>query len=298
MYSLERFEQAVECYNRAIDIDPRVSWYLTNKGGALLELNKYNESLISLNDALAADPEEEYALYFKSKALIHINKMDEAIKCYNELRKLNSELAENLINDGLLINNKKTNKNEKIVKDKQELTHNSEHDKIQWLILNIGNEMDFDVWVAKNDKGKEFHGNRFIDIPRIINEIPRQFDEKTNKTIELIDVLWLKDNAIMAAFEIESTTSIYSGLLRMADLISMQPNLKIPLYIVAPDDRRQKVFEEVNRPAFSKLSPPLKNICRYISFTALKQHYEQNQHQLSWFKHDILSKISESCESI
>ena len=149
LYSLERFEQAVECYNRAIDIDPRVSWYLTNKGGALLELNKYNESLISLNDALAADPEEEYALYFKSKALIHINKMDEAIKCYNELRKLNSELAENLINDGLLINNKKTNKNEKIVKDKQELTHNSEHDKIQWLILNIGNEMDFDVWVAK-----------------------------------------------------------------------------------------------------------------------------------------------------
>ena len=61
----------------------------------------------------------------------------------------------------------------------------------------------------------------------------------------------------MAAFEVESTTSIYSGLLRMPDLVSMQPNLKIPLYLVAPDDRREKVFNEVNRPTFTRLKPPL-----------------------------------------
>jgi hypothetical protein len=50
--------------------------------------------------------------------------------------------------------------------------------------------------------------------------LPLQFDEATNRTIELIDVLWLQGNAIVAAFEIESTTSIYSGLLRMADLFA------------------------------------------------------------------------------
>jgi hypothetical protein len=61
-----------------------------------------------------------------------------------------------------------------------------------------------------------------------------QFDEATNRTIELIDVLWLKGNAVVAAFEIESTTSIYSGLLRMSDLIAMQPNLNIPLYLSPP----------------------------------------------------------------
>jgi hypothetical protein len=57
-------------------------------------------------------------------------------------------------------------------------------------------------------------------------------------------VLWLKGQAVVAAFEIESTTSIYSGLLRMSDLISMQPNLTMPLYIVAPDEKRDKVKEE------------------------------------------------------
>ena len=49
----------------------------------------------------------------------------------------------------------------------------------------------------------------------------------------MIDVLWLQGEAIVAAFEVEHTTTIYSGLLRMADLVSMQPNLKLDLFIVA-----------------------------------------------------------------
>src|SRR6185436_2381687 len=116
---------------------------------------------------------------------------------------------------------------------------------------------------------------RFSDIPRMKPELPLQFDEATNRTIELIDVLWLSGNAIVAAFEIESTTSIYSGLLRMSDLIAMQPNLNIPLYFVAPDDRRQKVFAEVNRPTFSRLAPPLVDVCRYIAFSTLREYLDQ-----------------------
>jgi hypothetical protein len=54
-------------------------------------------------------------------------------------------------------------------------------------------------------------------------------------------VLWLSGPAVVAAFEIESTTSIYSGLLRMADLLALQPNLNIPLFLVAPEDRRSEL---------------------------------------------------------
>ena len=113
--------------------------------------------------------------------------------------------------------------------------------------------MSFDTWVAKNDKSKEFEGKLLGSLPGVRNVLPVQFDPATNKTIELIDVLWLKGNSIVAAFEIESTTTIYSGLLRMADLIAMHPNLNILLYIVAPDKRREKVIEELNRPTFSRL---------------------------------------------
>jgi hypothetical protein len=175
-------------------------------------------------------------------------------------------------------------------------TSSTPHTEMQWLLLKLGNDMGFDVWVARNDKGKEFQGMKFINLPRIKSELPLQFDDVTNKTIELIDVLWLDGNAITAAFEIESTSSVYSGILRMSDLISMQPNLTIPLYIVAPDDRREKVFKEVNRPTFSKLSPPLPEICRYIPFSTLKKRIGELESVITYLKPEFLEEISESCK--
>lgn len=167
---------------------------------------------------------------------------------------------------------------------------------MQWLLLRLGNDMGLDVWVARNDRGRSFDGNKFSDLARLKNDLPLQFDEATNRTIELIDVLWLKGNAIVAAFEIESTTSIYSGLLRLSDLISMQPNLNIPLYLVAPDDRREKVLSEINRPTFSRLSPPLNEVCRFISFSSLRSSIARVASVLRHLKPEFLEDISESCE--
>lgn len=155
--------------------------------------------------------------------------------------------------------------------------------------------MGLDVWVARNDRNKSYNGNLFSKLPNIKQVLPLQFDD-VNRTIELIDVLWLKGNAIISAFEIESTTSIYSGLLRMFDLISMQPNLNIPLYIVAPDERRDKVVNEVNRPTFSSLSPPLSEICRYIPFSVLKTTIPKIEVMLNYIKPDYLDELAESCE--
>lgn len=172
----------------------------------------------------------------------------------------------------------------------------TDHTEIQWLLLKLGTDMGFDVWVARNDKNKEYKGKKFNDLPKLKDELPLQFDDATNKTIEFIDVLWLQGNAIVAAFEVESTTSIYSGLLRMSDLVAMQPNLNIPLYLVAPNDRREKVMTEVNRPTFSKLSPPLSEICRFISFIGLKNQIRQVSSILRFLKPEFLEELSESCE--
>jgi hypothetical protein len=169
------------------------------------------------------------------------------------------------------------------------------HTEIQWSLLKLGSDMGLDVWVARNDRGKEAHGRKFTDIPRLKKDLPLQFDEVTNGTIELIDVLWLRGNAIVAAFEIESTTTIYSGLLRMADLTTMQPNLNIPIYLVAPDERRDKVIKEVNRPTFSKRTPPLNSICSFISFTALEQNMERVAGMTRYLKPEFLQELAEPC---
>ena len=170
------------------------------------------------------------------------------------------------------------------------------HSNIQYLLLKLGSEMGFDIWVVRNDRNRVTNGKKLSEQLKLKDGLPLQFDEATNKTIEYIDVLWLKGNAIVAAFEVESTTSIYSGLLRMSDLIAMQPNLNIPLYLVAPDDRRDKVFEEINRPTFSRLVPPLVEVCRFISFTKLSKRLSEISQYVRYLKPEFLEELSEACE--
>ena len=176
------------------------------------------------------------------------------------------------------------------------IQESSDHTEIQFLLLKLGADMGFNVWVARNDRNRVFQGEKFSVRFNVKEDLPVQFDEATTKTIEYIDVLWLKGNAIIAAFEVESTTSIYSGLLRMSDLIAMQPNLNIPLYLVAPDERREKVVIEVNRPTFSRLAPPLSEVCQFISFSTLRERLKTIAPIVRYLKPEFLEELAEDCQ--
>lgn len=170
------------------------------------------------------------------------------------------------------------------------------HEEIQYLLLEVGAGLGLDVWVARNDRNKQFDGNNFSDIPKLKKTLPIQFDDATNRIIEFIDVLWLQGDTIVAAFEVEHTTAIYSGLLRLSDLISMQPNIKIDLFIVSPDERYDKVFYEINRPTFAKLKTPLPRICKFIPYSDLKKEVEQLGHRIIYMKPEFIYDIAKSCE--
>ncbi|MFH0792571.1 MAG: hypothetical protein V2A74_00910 [bacterium] len=171
----------------------------------------------------------------------------------------------------------------------------TQHTEMQYLLLNLGAEMGLDVWVAKNDRSKSWNGKHLGNLPGIVDELPTQFNEATTRTIELIDVLWLKGNSIMAAFEVESTTSIYSGLLRMSDLLALQPNLDIKLYLVAPDERRNKVEQEILRPTFRLRDKPLSKTCGFLGFSTLLEKVKAiESHGLaSSLKPEFLDKVAE-----
>jgi hypothetical protein len=178
--------------------------------------------------------------------------------------------------------------------DKEAATGPS-HTEIQYQLLTLGGEMGLDLWVARNDRSKEWSGIALGNLAGSVAELPTQFNEATNRTIELIDVLWLKGNSIVAAFEVESTTSIYSGLLRMSDLLALQPNLNIQIYLVAADERRNKVEQEILRPTFNLREPPLARICGFLSFSKLAEQLVgiRKLGLASSLKPDFLSKLAE-----
>ena len=132
--------------------------------------------------------------------------------------------------------------------------------------------MGYEIWVPRADRRRVEQATTSDHPVRFLDVLPLNYDETTIKTIEHIDVLWLQRRAIARAFEVEHTTAVYSGILRMADLLALQPNMDIQLHIVAPDVRREKVFSEILRPVFSQLDRgPLADSCTYISYSKIHE---------------------------
>ena len=142
--------------------------------------------------------------------------------------------------------------------------------QVQAKVAEIGIKIGLRVWVPRADKGRILELLPASEHAAFLERLPLNYDEATLDTIEQIDVLWLKNRTIVRAFEIEHTTAVYSGLLRMADLLALQPNLDIRLHIVAPDERKEKVFREMQRPVFSLLDRgPLSNCCTFLSYESV-----------------------------
>ena len=175
----------------------------------------------------------------------------------------------------------------------------TKHTEIQYNLLGLGAAMGFDLWVARNDRSRLWNGQALGSLPRMVSELPTQFNEATNRTIELIDVLWLRGNSIVSAFEVESTTAIYSGLLRMSDLLALQPNLDIRLFLVAPDERRDKVEQEILRPTFALREKPLATVCGFVGFTGFLKTLEgiRSLGLEDSLKPDFVQKIAEYFDS-
>ena len=81
----------------------------------------------------------------------------------------------------------------------------------------------------------------------------------------------------------------------MADLLALQPNMDIKLHIVAPETKREKVFQEIRRPVFSLLDRgPLAENCTYLSYESLREI--ENLKHLEHIADSVLDKYAEEAE--
>lgn len=137
-------------------------------------------------------------------------------------------------------------------------------------LAEIGAIMGFKIWVPNADRARVLDLIQLAERNAFLETLPLNTNEATLDTVKQIDVLWIRRGSIVRAFGVEHTTAVYSGLLRMADLLALQPNMDIRLHIVAPDERREKVFREMSRPVFMLLERgPLSNSCTFISYESV-----------------------------
>jgi hypothetical protein len=135
------------------------------------------------------------------------------------------------------------------------------HSRAQHALIRLGKITGCSVSIALNDKNRTFRGKTLGE--DCLRQPPNLgLSDEATRRISLIDVIWIKQNAPVCAFEIEATTSIYSGLLRMSDLLSVVPALNVKLYIAAPKERQERVKAELTRPTFQKIG--LNDFCKFI----------------------------------
>ncbi|WP_336788297.1 hypothetical protein [Paenibacillus sp. MMO-177] len=146
---------------------------------------------------------------------------------------------------------KALNKRHKEVQEDEK--EESAHSEMQYYLAKLGQSLGYRVWIARNDH-KRAWGNQPLGEWSIKDLKLDKFPEAVLDTVSLIDVLWLDQaNNIVSGFEVEKSTSIYSGILRLNDLALSLNTGKNQFYLVAPDHREKEIRAQLLRPSFQNL---------------------------------------------
>jgi len=157
-------------------------------------------------------------------------------------------------------------RNEQNFSSIDELKKFGNHQKTQYMLNEIAFICGIQTWTATNDKNRHYKSHRLgaqdIDIfPQL------RISADAQKRIQLIDTIWLKGNRPVCAFEVETSTPIFSGLLRLNELSSYLSTSELTSYIVAPQKRIPKYINEIKRPVFTK---EFQENCYFISIETLE----------------------------
>jgi type II restriction enzyme len=147
------------------------------------------------------------------------------------------------------------------------------HTQVQGWLRDLGRALGYDVWVAANDRSRPCGTGQLGD--GCLTELPPPVATAPgSEAVRLIDVLWLEKGRgeVAAAFEVEHTTSIYSGIVRLLDLALGAPSSTTRgLFLVAPDSREEDVRQQLARPAFRRVADL---DVRYLPYGELERHRE------------------------
>jgi hypothetical protein len=147
------------------------------------------------------------------------------------------------------------------------------HQEAERLLLEIGRSRGLPVWVGLGDRHRVVSGVKLSSI--CMNDLPATIPEATRRILRQVDVVWFSANGLqpVALFEVEHSTSIYTGLLRMSDvLVSLgQPSRGWQCTVVAPETRLPRFRKELDRPTFHAIG--LVNVCGFMSYEQLTEQW-------------------------
>ncbi len=125
----------------------------------------------------------------------------------------------------------------------------SQHNEVLALLAEVGKTLGFKIWIGKKEQSEYADG--LAGSKKLSEYVNANLDSLTNaqnkRTIQGIDLLWIKNNKIVSSFEIEFSTSMTSALVRGSNI-----DAKVPKYLVIPEEREEQFQRKQKSPMFSE----------------------------------------------
>ena len=126
----------------------------------------------------------------------------------------------------------------------------NQHSEIIAILALAGKRKGYDIWIGKREQRDRVSGvvkggkllQDYISLSSL-----KEINVTNRDVVENIDLLWIEEKNIKAAFEVEATTGMTSALLRGSNL-----DYDVPKYMVIPEERETQLQNKMSSPLFAQ----------------------------------------------
>ncbi len=147
------------------------------------------------------------------------------------------------------------------------------HQEAEFILLKLGQVLGHDTYSP--DRNKEAYGQK-LEESISLDTIPQFTTPSLLDTIRYIDVIWFEDEFPVCCFEVEHTTGVTNGLLRLYQTAQLNTRL----FVIAPSDVLKKFETEMNKAPFNKM----KNRYIFRSYQDLVDFYQLAENYIKFKK--------------
>jgi len=120
----------------------------------------------------------------------------------------------------------------------------TDHTEMLYFLSEIGKKMGFEIYIGKREQPENYNGKKLLEYADITKLDKLNFDQDKKARIEMIDMVWIKNDKVEFAIEVENSTNFTSGIQRASNL-----DIGISKLMVLPNKRKAE-FLGIKDPLF------------------------------------------------
>lgn len=155
---------------------------------------------------------------------------------------------------------------EKPLSSKPTIKKITSHQEAELILLQLGCILGYDTYSP--DRSKLAFKQKLENFITL-KEIPPSPTPTLLDTIKNIDVIWFEDEFPICCFEVEHTTGVTNGLVRLANV----SQLNTKLFVIAPEDILKRFILETKKLIFRKVEYIFRSYEDLINFYYLAENY-------------------------